>query len=147
MKRLAIALALVSSAALAEHPGDQQENRYTSPTVDEVELLSVEETPPVESDRPLQVRVQNNSSYYLDRVAIECDITDAKGFRAFKDIVFKSSPVFSIKPQWPPITTQQIGIPPGATATVGLYTEDQRWTKGLGNYAYDCHVYGTGGQE
>ncbi len=145
MNRLVIALALVGSTALAV--GAEQENRYVSPTVDEVELLSVSETPPVDSDRPLQAKVHNNSSHYLDRVALLCDITDENGFRAFKDIVFKTSPVFSIKPQWPPITTQEIGIPPGAIATVGLYTENSRWTKGLGKYHYDCRIYGTGGQD
>ena len=148
MKRSLLILALATPAAFAQFPDeDLQENRYVSPTKNEIELLSVRETSPYGSKRPLEAKVRNNSRQYLDRVVIQCTITDKRGFRVFNDIVFKSSPLFSVKIQFPPITTQEIGIPPGSVAAVGLYTTDNRWTRGHGEYTYDCHLYGVGGQD
>jgi hypothetical protein len=143
MKKPILLLALFTPAALAQFPDeDLQEKRYVGPTESEVELLSVRETSPFGSKRPLVAEVRNNSDYYLDRVAIQCTLTDERGFRAFKDIVFKSSPLVSFKIEFPPITTQEMGIPPGEVAEVGLYTTDNRWTRGHGKYTYDCRLYG-----
>lgn len=147
MKRLVMLLILITPPVLARHPDEIQDERYVGPEQKEIELLGVRETTPYGSDRPLVAKVKNNSKYYLDRVAVECTITDERGFRIFKDIVFKSSPVFSIKSQWPPITSQELGIPPGATTEVGMYSEDTRWSRGFGKYTYDCHMYGVAGKD
>jgi hypothetical protein len=147
MRRLAILLTLTTSSVLAQHPDEMMERKYVGPEQKDIELIEVRETPPYGSDRPLVAKVSNNSKYYLDRVAIQCNITDERGFRIYKDIVFKSSPVFSIKSQWPPITSQELGIPPGTVTDVGLYSTDTRWSRGFGKYKYDCHMYGVAGQD
>jgi hypothetical protein len=120
---------------------------FVGPALDEIELISIEETSVYGSERPLSVKVRNNSDLYLDRVAIECTITDWRGHRAFKDIVFKSKPIFSIDFAIWPIKTPEMGIPPGATADVGLYTDDNRWMRGRGSYKYDCDIHGVAGRE
>lgn len=147
MKRSLLFLALASPAAFAQFPhDDEEEHQYVSPTKSEIELLEVRETSPYGSKHPLAAKVRNDSQQYLDRVAIECNITDQRGFRVFKDIVFKSSPLFSVTIAFPPVTTQASGIPPGAVADVELYTDDNRWTRGDGQYNYDCSLYGVGGK-
>lgn len=149
MKRILAVLMLLPGLAAAEYKSVQetQQNEYVGPTKDEVALLEVSETPPVGEDRPLSVKVKNNSQYYLDRVAVECDITDDKGYRAFKDIVFKSKPMFSVRMAWPPISTPEMGIPPGTVADIGVYTDDNRWMRGFGKFSYDCKMYGVSGRE
>ena len=64
----------------------------------------------------------------------------------FKRIVFKSKPIFSIYLALPPVRTPEMGIPPGAVAEVGLYTDDNRWSRGEGQYRYDCQLYGVAGR-
>ena len=127
-----------------EESGDKE---FIGPTTEEIELLSIAETPLYGSDRSIAVKVRNNSQVYLERVAVKCDITDAKGFRLFKGMVFKSDPLFSIRLKFPPISTAERGIPPGAEAEVGVYTDDNRWTRGNGAYNYHCKMYGVGGSE
>jgi hypothetical protein len=148
MKKLALIFAALAPAvALAQPPHDEPEGRYIGPVKEDVEILEVTETPPVGSSHSLQVKVKNNSKYYLDRVAIQCNVTNKQGFRVFKDMVFKSAPTFSIKIAFPPITTPEIGIPSGAVADIGLYTTDNRWFRGFGEYSYDCWMYGVAGSE
>jgi len=120
--------------------------RAEGPTKSQIELLAVQETSPYGSERPLSVTVKNHSEFYLDRVAIQCTITDQRGFRVFKDIVFKSKPMLTVRLYMPPIRTPQLGIPPGAVAEVGLYTNDTRWSRGDGAYRYDCQLYGVSGR-
>jgi hypothetical protein len=147
MKKFVLILTIAAPLAFAQPPHDEPAKHYIGPTMEEIEILEVTETPPVDSSHPLMVKVVNHSAYYLDRVAIECNITNQKGFRVFKDMVFKSAPVFSLKIAFPPVKTPEMGIPPGATADIGLYTTDNRWTRGFGEYSYDCHIYGVGGNE
>ena len=148
MTRTALALVLIAPPVLAQFPDEvAEEGRYVGPTEGDIELLAVRETSPYGSKRPLVAEIKNNSHYYLDRLAIQCTITNDRGFRLFKDLVFKSSPIFSVNIGFPPIKTPEMGIPPGSVAEVGLYTTDNRWTRGHGAYVYDCRVYGVGGQE
>ena len=126
---------------------DAEWNEPRGPAKSEIQLVEVKETSPYGSERPLSVKVKNNSDVYLDRVAIECTITDRRGFRVFKDLVFKSGPIFSVRIALPPVRTPEIGIPPGRVTEVGLYTDDHRWTRGDGAYRYDCEIYGVGGRE
>jgi hypothetical protein len=149
MKRLAIILILATTAVLADEENVMEPRRYVGPEQSDVQLLAVKETPPYGSDRPLEAKVTNNSKYYLDRVAIECNIFDDTGRRIFKDIVFKTSPTFTVKSGTllPYFESQHMGIPPGATTEVGLYSDDTRWSRGFGKYKYDCHIYGVAGQD
>jgi hypothetical protein len=148
MKKYLILL-LMSGFASADHlsvEGDQGAD-YEGPERQEIEIISVTETPPVGSDHPLAVKVRNNSSSYLDRVAIECTITDDRGHRVFEKITFRSAPLFSVGIEWPPILIAEMGIPPGAEAEIGLYTDNKRWMRGEGAYRYDCHMDSVGGRD
>ena len=148
MKRYCAILMLASGLAMAEYPDvEPDDTEYVGPDPKDVALLSVKETSPYGSDRPLSARIKNNSDLYLDRVSIKCTITDARGYRKFKKIVFKTKPMLSVKFAFPPIVTPEMGIPPGAEAEIGLYTDDNRWIRGNGDYQYDCQVYGVSGRE
>lgn len=146
---LLLTLMLLPAYGLADYIGveDGDEHEYVGPTVDDIELLAVTETSPSGSAQPLSARIRNNAEYYLDRVSIKCTITDERGFRVFKGMVFRSGPLFSLRIAWPPISTPELGIPPGAVTEVGLYTKDNRWTRGHGDYRYDCRIYGVSGRE
>lgn len=143
---LALLLFFPAWAAADLLDDDVEGYRVQGPTMSQIELLGVQETSPYGSDRPLSVKVKNRSEFYLDRVAIQCTVTDQQGFRAFKDIVFKSKPMLTIRLYVPPIRTPEMGIPPGAVADVGLYTDDTRWSRSDGAYHYDCRLYGVGGR-
>lgn len=106
----------------------------------QIELLEVRETSPYGSDNPLQIKVANKSTRYLDRISIQCTIYDKYGSRLFKDIVFQSQPKRSLDFSFPFIKTHGMGIPPGAIALVDLYTENNRWMRGNGKYIYDCVI-------
>ncbi len=149
MKKYLLILMLLPACGLTDYLEYEEGNdhEYVGPTVEEIELLGVSETSPSGSAQPLSARVRNNADAYLDRLAIQCTVTDQRGFRVFKDIVFRSGPLFSIRIAWPPISTPELGIPPGAVTEVGLYTKDNRWTRGHGDYRYDCRVHGVSGRE
>ncbi|GEM_PF-3859839 len=138
---LLLSLALCATGALAGFPDeDLQNHQYTGPEKDDIQLLEVRETPPMGSQRPLVAKVTNHSKFFLDRLAIQCTLYDQQGYRLFKDLVFQSSPLLGFG-------NRKLGMPPGATGEVGLYTTDYRWTKGDGKYRYDCQVYGVRGSE
>lgn len=148
MKKILLTTLLLPALASAEFLDDDLHNaEYKSPEKEQVELLEVRETSPYGSDNPLSVTIRNNSELYLDRVAIVCTITDQRGYRVFKDIGFQSKPSFSIRIDFPPVSTPELGIPPGAQAKVGLYTDDNRWTRGQGKYRYECEIDDVDGQE
>lgn len=148
MKRYCAIMMLFSGLAIADYPDvEPDSSQYVGPHPKDVELISVEETSPYGSDRPLSITIRNHSELYLDRVSIKCTITDARGHRAFKKVVFKSNPILSPRIAFPPISTPELGIPPGARAEVGLYTDDNRWFRGHGDYRYDCQIYGVSGRE
>ena len=136
--------ACVSAGSLGPGP---EEDTYRGPTREAIELLAVKETSPYGSDEPFSARIRNGSEYYLDRLAIRCTVTDDRGFRILKSVVFRSDPMLSLHIAIPPIRTPELGIPPGAVATVGLYTDDNRWTRGHGEYRYDCRVHDVDGSE
>jgi hypothetical protein len=141
-------LSLIATPVFSQFPDEAAEQgRYVGPVKADIELLAVRETSPFGSRRPLVAEIKNNSEYYLDRLAIQCTITDDRGFRLFRDLVFKSSPSFSVHIEFPPIKTPEMGVPPGAATEVGLYTTDNRWTRGHGAYVYDCDVYGVAGRK
>jgi hypothetical protein len=142
---LALLLLLPGWAAADLLDDDAGGYRTEGPTMSQIELRKVQEASPYESEGPLSITVQNHSEYYLDRVAIECTITDRRGFRVFEDIVFKSGPLFTIGLYLPPIRRPAMGIPPGAVADIELYTDDTRWSRGQGAYQYECQLYGVGG--
>jgi len=149
VKKYLLLLILLPACGLADYLGVEEgdDHEYVGPTVGEIELLGVSETSPSGSAQPLSARVRNNAEAYLDRLAIKCTITDQRGFRVFKNIVFRSGPLLSVRIALPPISTPELGIPPGAVADIGLYTKDNRWTRGHGDYRYDCRVYGVSGRE
>jgi hypothetical protein len=150
VKKLVITLMLAAPVALAvQDPDEMVQHQHKGPSQDEVELIEVREAPLYGADNPLVAKIKNKSAYYLDRVAIECEITDSRsGFRVFKDIVFKSNSTFTIKTKWPIIDTPELGIPPNAVTDVGLYTEDTHWSRGgAGKYRYNCSLYGVSGKE
>ena len=148
MKNYLAILMLFSAYAMADYPDvEPDDTQYVGPDPKDVELIAVKESSPYGSDRPLVATIKNNSALYLDRVSIRCTITDARGHRVFKKIVFKSNPMFSVKIEFPPISTPELGIPPGAVTEVGLYSDDNRWFRANGDYRYDCQIYGVSGQE
>ena len=149
MKRIApFALILVCPSVWADLSSYESEDTgYVGPARADVELLEVYESRLSGAKAPLTVRIKNHSDYYVDRIAVDCEVTDTRGFRVFESLVFKSAPSFSIRLQFPPITTPEMGIPPGAAAEVELYTSDNRWTRGHGEYTYDCETYGVSGGE
>lgn len=148
MNKLLALLLLFSGWVTADILDDhEEEQRFEGPAVSEVELLEVKETSPYGSDRPFAAKIRNNTALYLDRVAIKCTVTNKRGHRLFKDLVFRTNPSFSIRIGFPPVTTPEMGIPPGETTEVGLYTEDNRWTRGDGEYLYDCHMHAVSGRK
>jgi hypothetical protein len=149
MKSYLILLMLLPTWGIADYLAveDGGDDAFVGPTKEAIELIAVNETPPYGSSHPLSARIRNNASAYLDRLSIDCTISDDRGFRVFKGIVFKSAPAFSIRLALPPISTPEQGIPPGAVAEVGLYTKDNRWIRGEGSYRYDCRIYSVGGRE
>ncbi len=148
MKRYIAFLFILPGYVAADFQGEHgDESRFVGPTKSQVELIEVKETSPYGSDNPLAAKIKNNSDLYLDRVAIKCTITDQRGYRLFKSLVFRSKPIFSIRIAFPPISIPEAGIPPGTIAEVGLYTKDNRWTRGDGDYQYDCHMYGVSGRK
>jgi hypothetical protein len=148
MRRLAIAALLTTTAAQADITEDQlEDDRFVGPTEDQVELLEVRESALVGASGPFTVKVRNHSEYYLDRVSVRCEVTDQRGFRVFEEIVFKSASLFAIRLQLPPITTPEMGIPPGAVAEIALDTSNRRWMRGYGQYRYDCEIYGVSGND
>ena len=149
MKTCLALLLLLPGCGVADYlaADDAGDTRFVGPSNAEVELLAVRETSPYASSHPLSARIRNHSGLYLDRLAIACSLTDPRGFRVFKRLIFKSQPLFSVRIGFPPVSTPEMGIPPGAEAVVGLYTDDNRWTRGHGDYRYDCQVYGVSGRE
>ena len=90
---------LISPILLAQyrHPDEMMEQpSKVGPELGDVALTEVKETSPYGSEHPLAATIKNNSEYYLDRVAIECNITDDRNVRVFKDIVFQSNPTFGL---------------------------------------------------
>jgi len=147
MKNHLALLLLLPACAAADFLNEEDDGyEYRGPTKSEIELIEVQETSPYGSEGPLSVQVKNNSDFFLDRVAIQCTISDQRGFRVFKDMVFRSGPIFSVRIDFPPFWTPEMGIPPGAVSEVGLYTDDNRWTRGNGAYRYDCQMYGVSGR-
>ena len=124
-----------------------QDDGFVGPTTADVELMAVDETSPYGSSHPLSARVRNNSEFYLDRVAIDCTLTDERGFRVFRDIRFRSGPAFSVRIALPPISMPEQGVPPGGEAEFGLYTKDNRWIRGEGRYRYDCDISAVAGRD
>ena len=147
MKKYLLALMLTQGPVHADYFAvESGGDEYHGPTTDEVELVAVRETTPYGSDNPFAVTVTNHSEFYLDRVALLCDVTDLRGHRVFKGIRFKSGPAFTIRISFPWIRTPEKGIPPGATTEIGLYSDDNRWFRGHGDYLYDCRINGVGGR-
>jgi hypothetical protein len=148
MKPLLLTCLLVPLAAHADVlDPEMRDNDYHGPSSDDIELLSVKESAPVGTAAPFSAKIRNGSAYYLDRLSIACSVTDENGYRAFRKIVFRSAPIMSIDFDFPPITTPEIGVPPGAVTAIPLYTTDNRWTRGNGRYQYDCEVYGVSGRD
>lgn len=149
MPRWTPLLLLLPALALAQspHQDDFQDDFHNAPTEDEIQLLEVFESAPVGTDGPMTARIRNNSDYHLDRLSIRCTVTDREGRRVMRKVVFKSDPIVNIAFAFPPITTPELGIPPGAETRVELYTSDNRWTRGHGEYRYDCEVYGVSGRD
>lgn len=147
MKRLFALLLLPIGVSAGVMPDHEHDNGFVGPSVADVELLNVGETAPYGSTNPLAAKIRNNSASYLDRIAIKCTIVDAAGNRTFRRLIFKSAPLFSIDMALPPITTPEMGIPPGAETEVALYTDDDRWQRGFGDYSYDCEMYGVSGRK
>jgi len=125
---------------------DYDEGGYQGPEKSQIELIEVKETSPYGSSNPFKAKIKNNSQFYLDRLSLSCTVTDQRGHRVFKELIFKSKPIMSVRFGFPPIKTPEAGIPPGATAEMELYTDDNRWTRGNGAYKYDCRIYGVSGQ-
>lgn len=147
MKNYLLALMLLQGLAHADYFAvESGGDEYHGPTTDEVELVAVSETTPYGSDNPFAATVTNGSEFYLDRVAVLCDVTDLRGHRVFKGIQFKSGPAFSVRISFPWIRTPEKGIPPGATTDIGLYSDDIRWFRGHGNYRYSCRINGVSGR-
>lgn len=147
MKKYLIALMLMNGLAQADYLGvESDEHEYQGPKSEDVELVAVKEASPYGSENPLSVTVINRSDFYLDRVAVVCDVTNRLGHRVFKGIQFKSAPAFSIRISFPWIHTPERGIPPGAMTDIGLYSNDNRWFRGHGEYSYDCRINGVSGR-
>lgn len=147
MRNYLLVLLLLQGLAHAVSFDDESgEDQYQGPKMDEVELVAVSETAPYGSDNPFVATVTNGSEFYLDRVAVLCEVTDLRGHRVFKGIQFKSGPAFSVRMSFPWIRTPEKGIPPGATTDIGLYSDDNRWFRGHGNYLYSCRINGVSGR-
>jgi len=137
---LALLLAVPAAHAAFLEDSEDEGNGYVGPRNDEVDLLGVSEQPRVNSRYPFAALVTNNSGLYLDRLSLECTVTDAEGIRLFKDLTFKSSPYLNTA-----LGKTRLGIPPGKTIEVGLYTSNTRWS--AGGYEYDCQVFGVSGSQ
>jgi len=148
MKPLLLTCLLLPLAAQADvlNP-EMQANEHHGPRNDDIELLSVRETAPVGTKAPFSAKIRNGSAYHLDRISIACTVTDDNGYRAFKKIIFRSAPIMTIDFAFPPVTTPELGVPPGAVTDIPLYTKDNRWTRADGRYTYDCEVHGVSGRE
>jgi len=137
---LLLIIATNSYGDALESPQDGSTN-YVGPREDEVILQKVFESPRYNSSHPLSARIKNSSRFYLDRLAIECTLSDSKGIRLFRRIVFKSNTILNTAI----LGSDKLGIPPGATSDVGLYTTNNEWRPG--DHTYNCVIYGVNGSE
>ncbi len=129
----------VAQAGFLEDP-EVDENEYAGLEEKEIDLVGVREMPRVNSRYPFAALVTNNSGLYLDRLSLECTVTDSDGVRLFKDLTFKSSPFLNTA-----LGKTRLGIPSGKTMEVGLYTSNTRWS--AGGHQYDCRIYGVSGSK
>ena len=143
-KRLCAVLIIMSTNSHGYPPQSHDDSQpdYAGPRRDEIILHKVTETPRVNSEYPLSATIENRSRFYLDRLAIKCVLSDSRGYRVFKRIIFKSDTVLNTVF----LGSGRLGIPAGRMVDVGLYTANNQWRPG--DYTYDCTVYqvsGSGG--